>query len=116
LRYFDEPLHHREGGAEHLCERLGHGNSQIAVAGSTLIFHLAGILGTSGLLDRPFEALDVNVKGAAAALEVAKKCRCIDRFYLPNPTVEQYLLSHCSGNRKARRYLPRLFFFPLLLT
>jgi UDP-glucose 4-epimerase len=53
-----------------------------ALEGAQYVFHLSGILGTSELFATPYEAIRVNVMGAATVLEAARAAG-VKRVFLP---------------------------------
>ena len=50
----------------------------VALGGYTHVIHLAGVLGTDELFDRPHQAVDVNIHGT---LNVLEACRLRDVAY-----------------------------------
>lgn len=73
------------------------------------IFHLAGVLGTTELLDQAELAIDANVKGTLNALEAARICGVSKFFYpsKPNEWLNMYSISKAAGEEICRLYAKR---------
>jgi nucleoside-diphosphate-sugar epimerase len=92
--------HHRRGSI------LNPSDIEHAVEGIDIVFHLAGLLGTSELLSRTIEAIDVNIKGTINLLEACQRQEVQTIFYPAIPTV---WLNTYSITKKASADFARMF-------
>jgi nucleoside-diphosphate-sugar epimerase len=81
-------------------------NVEAAVDGADVVFHFAGLLGTSELLSQSPEAVDVNVKGTANVMEACRRRGVRTVFYptKPNDWLNTYSITKKAGEEFARLY------------
>jgi len=77
-----------------------------AVFGMDVVFHLAGLLGTTELLTQNLEAVDVNVKGTLNVLEACLRHGVKTVFYptKPNEWLNTYSITKRAGEEFAMMY------------
>ena len=77
-----------------------------AIVGVDLVFHLAGCLGTTELLSRSQEAVDVNIKGTVNVLEACVRHGVQTVFYptKPNDWLNTYSITKKAGEEFAQLY------------
>lgn len=70
------------------------------------IYHLAALLGTSELIERPFEGIEVNVRGTLNALEASRINRVSRFFYpgMPRIWLNMYSITKASAEDICRLY------------
>ena len=78
-RYGDEDPLHRRGSV------LEQSDVDKAVVGMDVVFHLAGVLGTSELVERSVDAIRVNVIGTVQVLEACRRSSVSRVFYPTKP-------------------------------
>ena len=66
---------------------LNYEEIRAAVSGIDVVFNIAGLLGTTELLDKNIEAIDVNIKGAVNVLEACYHEGVSTVFYPTKPNV-----------------------------
>ena len=77
-----------------------------AVSGIDVVFHLAGLLGTTELLDKNIDAVDVNIKGTVNVLEACHHEGVSTVFY---PTKPNVWLNTYSITKKAAEDFAKLY-------
>lgn len=79
-----------------------------ATVGVDLVFHLAGCLGTSELLSRGQEAVDINIKSTVNVLEACVRHGVQTVFYptKPNDWLNTYSITKKAGEEFAQLYAP----------
>jgi len=77
-----------------------------AVFGMDVVFHLAGLLGTTELLTQNLEAVDVNIKGTLNVLEACLRHGVKTIFYptKPNEWLNTYSITKRAGEEFAQMY------------
>src|SRR5882672_8619247 len=79
---------------------------QHAMKGVDVVFHLAGLLGTSELLSRNIEAINTNIIGTVNLLEACYRCGVNRIFYpaIPNVWLNTYSITKKAAHDFARMY------------
>jgi len=77
-----------------------------AIVGMDVVFHLAGCLGTTELLSRNQEAIDVNIKGTVNVLDACVRHGVQTVFYptKPNDWLNTYSITKKAGEEFAQLY------------
>ena len=77
-----------------------------AVLNMDVVYHLAGLLGTTELLSKSAEAVDVNVKGTVNVFEACRLAGVKRLFYptKPNDWLNTYSITKRAGEEFARMY------------
>jgi UDP-glucose 4-epimerase len=98
--YSPVSLNHRRGSV------LNPDDVEHAVKGVDVVFHLAGLLGTSELLSRNLESVDVNIKGTINLLEACCRHGVRTVFY---PAIPDVWLNTYSITKKAAEDFARMY-------
>jgi len=77
-----------------------------AVQGHGAVYHLGGLLGTTELLDKSIEAVDVNIKGSLHILEACRQAGVRHVFFptKPNDWLNTYSITKHAGEAFAQMY------------